>query len=103
MACTLKFSPKAIEYLLGIKNYIMKDGESIAINHIQEILHNIKNLEQFPSLGKPLQAKVRAKTDIRYLDVKDLYYAFYRIENEDIEIVRVLSTKQDYIQTLGLK
>ena len=103
MAYTLKFSPKAIEDLLVIKNYIMKDGESIAINQIQEILHNIKNLEQFPSRGKPLQAKVRAKTDIRYLGVKDLYYAFYRIENEDIEIVRVLSTKQDYIQTLGLK
>ena len=61
MAYTLKFSPKAIEDLLGIKNYIMKDGESIAINQIQEILHNIKNLEQFPSRGKPLQAKVRQK------------------------------------------
>ena len=38
MAYTLKFSPKAIEDLLSIKNYIMKDGESIAINQIQEIL-----------------------------------------------------------------
>ena len=38
MAYTLKFSPKAIEDLLVIKNYIMKDGESIAINQIQEIL-----------------------------------------------------------------
>ena len=61
MAYTLKFSSKAIEELLGIKNYIKKDGESIAINQIQEILHNIKNLEQFPSRGKPLQAKVRQK------------------------------------------
>ena len=61
MVYTLKFSPKAIEELLGIKNYIKKDGESLAINQIQEILHNIKNLEQFPSRGKPLQAKVRQK------------------------------------------
>ena len=103
MAYTLKLSPKAVDDLLAIKNYILKDGESIANNQVQEILSNIKNLEQFPSLGKPLQSRVRTKTDIRYLDIKDLYYAFYNVNGQDVEIVRILSTRQDYIQVLGLK
>ena len=103
MTHTVKLSPKAVEDLQAIKDYIMKDGEAIAINQVQTILSNIKNLEQFPTLGKELQAKVKTKTDIRYITVKDLYYAFYRINDQAIEIVRVLSTKQDYIQVLNLE
>ena len=103
MSYALKLSPMAIDDLSSIKNYIMKDGESIALGQVQEILHNIKNLEQFPSLGRPLQNKVKTKTDMRYLDIKDLYYAFYRVNGQDVEIVRILSTRQDYIQALDLK
>ena len=103
MAYAVKLSPKAVEDLQTIKDYIMKDGEAIAINQVQTILDNIKNLEQFPTLGKELQVKVKTKTDIRYITVKDLYYAFYRINDQAIEVLRVLSTKQDYIQALNLK
>lgn len=102
MAYTVKLSPKALEDLRGIKEYIMKDGESIALNQIQTILSNIKNLEQFPTLGKELKVKVKTKTDMRYITVKDLYYAFYQINGQAVEVVRVLSTRQDYIRILGL-
>ena len=103
MSYTLKLTPKALDDLLAIKSYIMKDGEAIANGQVQEILSNIQNLEKFPSLGKALQNRVRTKTDMRYLDIKDLYYAFYRINEQTVEIIRILSTKQDYIQALNLK
>ena len=64
MTHTVKLSPKAVEDLQAIKDYIMKDEETIAINQIQTILSNIKNLEQFPTLGRELQAKIKSKTDI---------------------------------------
>lgn len=52
MSYKIKISPTAHEDICGIYDYVLKDGESIALNQVDEIYEALSNLSEFPLIGK---------------------------------------------------
>ena len=97
----VSFSPEAVDDLKGIKQYIKDElcNEQAAKNTVAKILKKVKMLSDFPESGSSLSAIIGFDTDYRYL-VSDNYIAFYRIENKNVLIVRVLYGRRNYMQIL---
>ena len=97
----VSFSPEAVDDLKEIKQYIKDElcNEQAAKNTVTKILKKIKLLSDFPESGSSLSAIIGFDTDYRYL-VCDNYIAFYRIENKNVLIVRVLYGRRNYMQIL---
>ena len=97
----VSFSPEAVDDLKEIKQYIKDElcNEQAAKNTVAKILKKIKLLSDFPESGSSLSAIVGFDTDYRYL-ICDNYIAFYRIEDKNVLIVRVLYGRRNYMQIL---
>lgn len=97
----VSFSPEAVGDLKDIKQYIKDElcNEQAAKNTVAKILKKIKMLSDFPESGSNLSAVIGFDTNYRYL-VCDNYIAFYRIENKNVLIVRVLYGRRNYMQIL---
>ena len=97
----VSFSPEAVDDLKGIKQYIKDElcNEQAAKNTVAKILKKVKMLSDFPESGSSLSAIIGFDTDYRYL-VSDNYIAFYRIENKNVLIVRILYGRRNYMQIL---
>ena len=97
----ISFSPEAVDDLKEIKQYIKDElcNEQAAKNTVAKILKKVKMLSDFPERGSSLSAIIGFDTDYRYL-ICDNYIAFYRIENKNILIVRVLYGRRNYMQIL---
>ena len=97
----IKFSPDAIDDLLQVKTYIEEElcSAAAAQHTIEKIISRIRMLSEFPQVGTPLSSVVGFDTDYRYL-VCGNYLAFYRYEQNQAYIVRVLYERRDYIRIL---
>ena len=97
----ISFSPEAVDDLKEMKQYIKDElcNEQAAKNTVAKILKKIKLLSDFPESGSSLSAIIGFDTDYRYL-ICDNYIAFYRIENKNVLIVRVLYGRRNYMQIL---
>lgn len=97
----IKFSPEAVTDLQQIKSYITEElcNEQAAVNTIANITKRIRMLADFPESGTPLSYIVDFETDYRFL-VCGNYTAFYRIENQTVNIVRVLYGRRNFMQIL---
>ena len=97
----VSFSPEAVDDLKEIKQYIKDElcNEQAAKNTVAKILKKVKLLSDFPESSSSLSAIIGFDTDYRYL-VCDNYIAFYRIENKNVLIVRVLYGRRNYMQIL---
>ena len=97
----ISFSPEAVDDLKEIKQYIKDElcNEQAAKNTVAKILKKIKLLSDFPESGSSLSAIIGFDTNYRYL-VCDNYIAFYRIDNKNVLIVRVLYGRRNYMQIL---
>ena len=97
----ISFSPEAVDDIKEMKQYIKDElcNEQAAKNTVAKILKKIKLLSDFPESGSSLSAIIGFDTDYRYL-VCDNYIVFYRIENKNVLIVRVLYGRRNYMQIL---
>ena len=96
----LKYTPKALEDLQGIKTYLVKQfGEDRAKGIMREIILTARQLELFPEEGSCLEAMIDYPTDYRYLVIKSSYI-FYRNEGDMVRIIRILHERQDSLQIL---
>lgn len=97
----ISFSPEAVDDLKEIKQYIKDElcNEQAAKNTVAKILKKIKLLSDFSESGSSLSAIIGFDTDYRYL-ICDNYIAFYRIDNKNVLIVRVLYGRRNYMQIL---
>lgn len=96
----LEYSPKALEDLQHIRDYIIANwGESIAKRILQKITADIRRLELYPLSGVDLGKIIEVPTDYRYL-YTEKNYIFYHLEVDKVRVVRVLNEQQDYIQQL---
>ena len=95
------YTPEASDDLAEIKDYIAKQLENpgAALNTVQKITKRIRKLEQFPELGTRLSTKINIATDCRFL-VCAYYIAFYRIDGNDVFVIRVLYGRRDYVKIL---
>lgn len=58
-------------------------------------------LENFPALGTLLSSIANVDSDYRYL-TSGSYLIFYRIQQNDIFIERILYGRRDYLRVLGV-
>ena len=97
----IKFSPEAISDLQQTKAYITNElcNEQAAVNTIAKITKRISMFADFPESGASLSTIVGFETDYRFL-VCGKYTAFYRIENQTVNIIRVLYGRRNFVQIL---
>ena len=97
----IRFSPAALADMQDIKTYITEElgSEQAALRTVSRILARIRQLEAFPELGAALSAVVELEVPYRYL-VCGNYLAFYRIDRGDVQIIRVLYGRRNYMQIL---
>ena len=93
----VQYTPEAEDDLAGIKEYIAEQPENpvAAVNTVAKITKRIRELEQFPEMGTPLSAIINIATDYRFLVCAN-YLAFYRIDGNNVYIVRILYGRRDY-------
>ena len=97
----IRYTPEAEDDLAGIKKYITEQLENpvAAVNTITKITKSIRRLELFPESGSRLSSIIDLNTDYRFLVCAN-YLAFYRINGNDVNIIRVLYGRRDYTTIL---
>ena len=101
MKFKLLYSPEALKDLEDIRNYIEYEllELEIAIDIIDRIFDKVQSLEQFPDMGAMLSSVAECDTDHRFL-ISGSYMIFYRHDDKNVYIDRVLYGKRDYIRVL---
>jgi plasmid stabilization system protein ParE len=92
------FTNEAENDLLDIKNYLLKDGESIALAQIAKIRKKADLLGKMPYMGKIVERK-NEKTNYKKL-VSSPYVVIYEISAESVQIIRVLDGRRNYLKIL---
>ena len=97
----VRYTPEALRDLQRISASIMEkfNNETVEKRVLKNIAGAIRGLEVFPYKGVEVQAVVGVLTDYRYI-FNEKNYVFYRIEEEEISIIRILNEKQDYMRVL---
>ena len=94
-------SAEARRDLKGIQDYITNEQESplAAVKVVEKILDRIEDLLDFPNTGTLLYPKVNFPTSYRYARAAG-YLIFYRHEQNQIFVDRIIHEKRDYIAVL---
>ena len=97
----VQYSDEAHADLAEIKRYITEDLASpkAAMNTVKKITKKIRLLKKHAEIGAMLSSIIDIETDYRYL-VSGNYLSFYRIDGNEIYIIRILYGGRDYIPTL---
>ena len=97
----LKYTPEAIRDLQSISNYISEVlfNPAAASRIKKRILKACVSLKQQPMMGGPVKAKTGYETDLRFL-VCEKHLIFYRPEEEEISVSRIIDGRMDYISIL---
>lgn len=90
----LRINPLVADDLKVIKDLIAEDNEDKAIETVQEIYRQFKNIQQFPHIGTDLSKKVRFKTNYKFVSWT-AYIILYKADKEVVEIYRVFNQYQD--------
>ena len=97
----INFTPDAIEDLKEIKAYITDElcSEESAIRTVGNIMKRIRQLADFPESGAPLSSIINLEVPYRFL-VCGNYTAFYKVESDEVHIIRVLYARRNFMQIL---
>ncbi len=97
----IEYSKESKQDLIGIKQYIKYNLQEpeIAQKLISKIRNEINNLKYDPEIYAIIDDDLIKKLEIRKLIV-DNYIVFYRIKNDNIEVVRVMYGKRNWINLL---
>lgn len=97
----LRITPAAASDLAEIKAYISLElyNPQAAQRIVKSITHDLRHLQQNPHLGFSVSAKTARETDLRAL-LSGNYFLFYRVENEAVQVARILDGRQDYLRVL---
>lgn len=98
----IQLTPAARKDILLIKDYITAEfGDSfVAKNLIAALLTRLDELKDFPKMGARLSSLLHIKSEYRYLVCKGDYLAFYKVEQNNIRVYRILNSRTDYIAAL---
>ena len=97
----IEYSKEAKEDLIEIKSYIKYNLQesNIAQKLISKIIKEINNLESNPEIYTIIDDDIIRKLNIRKFIV-DNYIFFYRIKDINIQIVRILYKRRNWIDLL---
>lgn len=91
----VEFLQSAIDDLEEIVLYIAKDSRKSAMELHDKIIESATRLEEFPNLGRLVPDEKLRESGFRFIII-DKYLLFYKIYNEEINILRVLRGDRDY-------
>jgi addiction module RelE/StbE family toxin len=97
----IEYSKESKQDLIGIKQYIkynLQEPET-AQKLISKIRNEINNLKNNPEMYAIIDDELIKKLEIRKMIV-DNYIVFYRIKDNNIEIVRVMYGRRNWINLL---
>ena len=96
----LRYTPQAMRDMDSVWEDVYDASQScdIADKYIKDFAEMIVGKKRFPKSGTPLRYK-GLFTGFYYVTFKK-YMAFYRIEDNYIEVARVLYARSDYMQIL---
>lgn len=97
----VKYSPKSQCDLDEIWDYITQElgNPAAAARVVGSILDAVEQLEDFPKLGKPLDAITPVEHNYRFLTCGN-YLVFYRICPSEVFVDRILYGRRDYLRIL---
>ncbi len=97
----IEYSKESKQDLIGIKQYIKYNLQEPETSQklISKIRNEINNLKNNPEIYAIIDDELIKKLEIRKLIV-DNYIVFYRIKNNNIEIVRVMYERRNWINLL---
>lgn len=97
----IRYTPEALHDLQNISTSIMEkfNDEKVEKRVLKNITKAVRGLEIFPYKGVEVQTTVNLVTDYRYL-FSEKNYVFYRIDKEEVSVIRILNEKQDFMRVL---
>lgn len=97
----IKFSPDALHDLKEIKAYITDElcSPSSAAKTVGQIMNRIRQRSEFPALGAPLSSVIHMEVSYRFL-VCGHYTAFYKVDDGQVHIIRILYNRRNFMQIL---
>ena len=97
----INFTPDALEDMKESKAYITDElcSEQSAINTVEKIMKHIRQLGSFPESGAPLSSIINLEVPYRFL-VCGNYTAFYKVDGDEVHIIRVLYGRRNFMQIL---
>ncbi|MBR2343397.1 MAG: type II toxin-antitoxin system RelE/ParE family toxin [Clostridia bacterium] len=97
----INFTPEALEDMKEIKAYITDElcSEQSAIHTVEKIMKRIRQLGGFPESGAPLSSIINLEVPYRFL-VCGNYTAFYKVDGDEVHIIRVLLGRRNSMQIL---
>ena len=97
----INFTPDALEDMKEIKAYIIEElcSEESAIRTVGNITKRIRRLSDFLESGAPLSSIINLEVPYRFL-VCGNYTAFYKVEADEVHIIRVLYGRRNFMQIL---
>ena len=89
--------------LIHIRDYIQNElsNPAATLRIMAQLKQAMESLQTMPERGKPLDAILAVHTQYRFL-VCESYRIFYLYDAQQVEVVRVLHTLQDYMRALFL-
>lgn len=97
----IHYSPESRRDLDDIWDYIVSElqNRSAAEHVVDRIMDAVDQLKNFAEMGTPLSSIADVGTDYRFL-VSGNYMVFYRVQDSDVYIDRVLYGLSDYMSAL---
>lgn len=97
----IEYSKESKQDLIGIKQYIKYNLQEpeLAPKLIAKIRKEINSLKNTPEIYAIIDDDIIKKLEIRKLVVEN-YIVFYRIKNNNIQIVRVMYGRRNWINLL---
>lgn len=95
------YKKSAIDDLLNTENYIINQfhNDQAAKKLKSNIVDTISLLKDNPYLGPKMSDRFNIDTSLRYL-IGSKQIVFYDINEDNIEIIRILDSRQDYLSLL---
>lgn len=95
------YKKTAIDDLLNTENYIISrfNNEQAAQKLKSTLVNTIALLKDNTYLGPKMSDRFNVDTPLRYFVISK-QLVFYNIKNDNIEIIRILDSRQDYLSLL---
>ena len=99
MKLKIRINPIVLKDIEDAKEYIKEENNYAISKFSKRITDSIDSLSEFPELGIELAKRIAVKTNYRYLIV-DEYIIFYKFDENNLFVYRILNAKRDYMKIL---
>ncbi len=97
----IRYTQQAIDDMDAVFDYIMTDNQNAALDMLAAFDQSISRLTHSPFIGAAIRTDepMLIAPGYRYLVVAP-YLIFYRVDENEVHIGRILHSRQDWLQLL---